>query len=75
MTIMKKTGTCPKCESIEVEGPMKNKGGYGSIVLWVSKWTRATYEAYTCLDCGYSEIYPDEKGLENIREHHTYRAK
>ncbi len=71
---MKKTRTCPKCGSVNIAGPFKNKGPDGSIIMGVSTWFTATYEIYTCMGCGYSEFYPDRKGLENIREHYNYRG-
>ncbi len=75
MNKMKKTGTCPKCGSIKMAGLLNNKVGtnYGNLYFLVSDWRTATYEAYTCMDCGYSEFYPDEKGLENIRKYYTYQ--
>lgn len=69
---MKKTSTCPKCDSREIAGPLENKSSAGIIML-LTAFVTATYEAYTCMDCGYSEFYPDKKGMENIRNHYSYQ--
>ena len=69
---MKKTGICPKCGSNEVKGFYKPMSQMHVAVL-ISKWHSATLETLSCANCGYTEFYSDEKGIENLRsEGKTY---
>lgn len=63
---MKKSGICPICGSNEIKGP--HKTGHGQpIKLIISIGHNATVETFVCANCGNTEFYADEKGLENIR--------
>ena len=69
---MKNTNTCPKCSSVAVTGPHRVAGN-SNIRIMISGFKTATLDSYTCLSCGYTEFFPDEGGLENIRN--QYQAK
>lgn len=74
---MKQSGRCPKCDSDEIWNNCHfsikdNPGKRWILVHWSNApWKRkyAFKDEYVCFDCGYSETYIDEKGLETIREH------
>lgn len=61
---MKKTSVCSKCGSGEIVGPKTFYGG--SITL--TNFRVANAEAYFCLDCGYVELFVQDKDLENARK-------
>lgn len=59
---MKRTGRCPKCESLAVAS---GGGGWSDVVTG-----RREYAIYVCLDCGFEERYltePRERGYELVR--------
>ena len=68
---LKTTGRCPKCQSKEIA---KNKirarlFGLGARVhLPAGNLRTSAFVAYACLDCGYTELYVDEKGLKNLKQ-------
>jgi predicted nucleic-acid-binding Zn-ribbon protein len=62
---MIKSGMCPKCGCTRIAGPHRMESG-GMINL--PSLATATCEAFTCTDCGYTELYSDEMGLRNIRK-------
>ncbi|MBN2230222.1 MAG: zinc-ribbon domain-containing protein [Candidatus Thorarchaeota archaeon] len=64
---MIKTGTCPKCGSTRIAGPHRIQG-QGYVRVDLPGMLTATLEAVTCADCGYTELYSDRIGLENIRK-------
>ncbi|MFW9958521.1 MAG: zinc ribbon domain-containing protein [Candidatus Odinarchaeota archaeon] len=58
---------CPKCGSRNIAGPHKMQGDtYVRVDL--PGLSTATLETFTCVDCGYTEMYADEIGLSNIRK-------
>jgi hypothetical protein len=62
---LKENKTCTKCDKGSIIGPLPIRS---SIIL--KRRTRfcrsAAMDAYTCTSCGFTEIYCDKKGLENI---------
>lgn len=63
---MRNTGVCPKCGSRDIAGPHRlHAEGHLSIDL--PGWSTATLEAFTCLNCGYTEMFPDGAGFANVR--------
>lgn len=72
---MKKSGICPICGSSEIKGPYRvgNHTEPANLIMAVKIKINFMYsamlETFTCAQCGYSEYYVDNKGLENIRIH------
>ncbi|TFG34087.1 zinc-ribbon domain-containing protein [Candidatus Thorarchaeota archaeon] len=64
---MIKTGRCPKCGGTNIAGPHRIFGEQHVRVDLPGILT-ATLEAVTCANCGYTELYSDSLGLENIRK-------
>ncbi|MFX0184403.1 MAG: zinc-ribbon domain-containing protein [Candidatus Hodarchaeota archaeon] len=61
------TKKCLHCSNSNIAGPHRlNSHGYVAIVLPGIK--TATLNAYTCDNCGYTELFADHKGLINIRK-------
>ncbi|HUU79483.1 MAG TPA: hypothetical protein VMX55_14140 [candidate division Zixibacteria bacterium] len=63
---MKKSGFCTKCGSNRILGPKKIEEELG-VKIRIG-WKSAALKAYSCVDCGFTELYPDAKGLENLKE-------
>ena len=57
---------CPKCGQSNIAGPHRIAGKY-SVHVQLSAFHTATLHSFTCVNCGYTELYVDQKGLENIR--------
>ena len=75
---MKKTGQCPKCSSLSVwNNSQVHEKGKRPTKRWIivslgrGFWNRkyAFKDEYVCMDCGYSEAFVDDEGLETIREY------
>jgi predicted nucleic-acid-binding Zn-ribbon protein len=64
---MIKTGICPKCGGANIAGPHRIYGQQ-HVRIDLPGFATATLEAITCTDCGYTELYSDKLGLENIRK-------
>ncbi|MHA1135078.1 MAG: hypothetical protein ACTSSE_01170 [Candidatus Thorarchaeota archaeon] len=74
---MKQSGKCPKCESTNIWnnshlGYSRNRSWREFITVSIGRWElrrKWVYKIeYTCLDCGYSESYIDDRGLKTIRD-------
>lgn len=72
---MKKTGTCPKCNSREVYGNQsKSKQGHRAYI-GITTWSTVRVTTLICLVCGYVEEYLTPESLQNhakldkIRKH------
>lgn len=63
---MKKTGTCPKCGSMEIKG-FYTAATETSVGVILSRWHSVTLETLTCADCGYTEFYANDNDLERFR--------
>ena len=61
------TKICPKCQSREIAGPHRIHGGEHHIRIDLPGMPTATLEAYTCLNCGLTELFPDYGGFRNIQ--------
>lgn len=57
---------CPKCGSSSLAGPHRILGD-GYVRIDLPGLSTATLEAITCTNCGYTELYSDRIGLQNIR--------
>lgn len=58
---------CPKCGDNRIAGPHNVHGGEGHIKIDLPGFPTATLVALTCANCGYTELYSDRIGLDNIR--------
>ncbi len=67
MRKMRNSGICPKCGDSRIAGPHRVHGGEGWVKIDLPGFTTATLDAYTCGNCGYTEMYSDRMGLDNIR--------
>jgi predicted nucleic-acid-binding Zn-ribbon protein len=63
---MKDSGMCPKCGGTKIAGPHRI-GGEGYTKIDLPGFYTATLEAITCAECGYTELYADRIGLDNLR--------
>jgi len=57
---------CPKCGSTNLAGPHKLAGQH-TVKIDLPGLSTATLESITCTNCGYTELYSDRTGLENIK--------
>ena len=65
---MRNMTTCLKCKSQDITGPHRLHTGDGHhLSIDLPGWSSATLEAFTCNNCGYTELYPDVKGMQNLR--------
>ena len=64
---MRNSGRCPKCGDTRIAGPHRVHGGEGWVKIDLPGFSTATLDSYTCGNCGYSEFYADQMGLNNIR--------
>ncbi|MFX0172916.1 MAG: hypothetical protein ACFE9L_13455 [Candidatus Hodarchaeota archaeon] len=62
------TEKCLHCGNSNIAGPHRLQGS--SILL--SRMRTATLNAHTCDNCGYTELFADQRGLNNIRKFGTY---
>ena len=77
--VLKQTGQCPKCESTNIwnNSHLRRKGGIYPkrwIMVRISghlglKRKYAFKDEYVCINCGYSETFIEEEGLNIIREY------
>ncbi len=58
---------CPKCGGGNIAGPHNVHGGEHHIRIDLPGFPTATLIAFTCAKCGYTEMYSDSGGLNNIR--------
>ena len=63
---MKISGKCPKCGNTDIRGPHRIQGQY-HVKVDLPGIRTATFDSYTCTNCGYSELYTDRTGLYNLR--------
>lgn len=67
---------CPRCGGKDIAGPHRLDNSLTvdlSYVFLRLPQKTASLLAYTCAECGYTDIYSDEKGLENIRRYGRLR--
>jgi predicted nucleic-acid-binding Zn-ribbon protein len=73
---MKETGKCPKCGNTDIRGPHRIQGQY-HVKVDLPGMRSATFDSLTCTKCGYSELYSDRLGIDNIkrdgRRYHTHK--
>jgi predicted nucleic-acid-binding Zn-ribbon protein len=63
---MKESGKCPKCGSADIRGPHRIQGQY-HVKVDLPGMRTATFDSFTCTNCGYSELYTDSLGLDNLK--------
>ena len=66
--ILKHTAMCPKCQSRDIAGPHRLHADDRHLKIDLPGISTATLESFICLNCGYTELFPDYGGLENIRQ-------
>ncbi|MHA1976774.1 MAG: hypothetical protein ACW98I_07755 [Candidatus Hodarchaeales archaeon] len=59
--------TCQKCNGSRIAGPHRVHADRSHSKIDLPGLSTATFEAYTCVDCGYTEFYVDQMGRENIK--------
>ena len=64
---MNRKGICPKCEDNRIAGPHRVHADRMHLKIDLPGISTATLDAYTCANCGYTELYSDRMGLDNIR--------
>ncbi|MFX0045808.1 MAG: hypothetical protein ACFE8Z_08175 [Candidatus Hermodarchaeota archaeon] len=57
---------CPKCGDDRIAGPHRLQAQH-HVAVDLPGFATATLESFTCINCGYTEIYSDKRGLDNIR--------
>ncbi|MHA1781337.1 MAG: zinc ribbon domain-containing protein [Candidatus Thorarchaeota archaeon] len=62
-----RSGICPKCGSTRIAGPHNLHSSDDHLKIDLPGIRTATLLALTCMECGYTELYSDKYGLENIR--------
>jgi predicted nucleic-acid-binding Zn-ribbon protein len=65
---------CPKCEDSRIAGPHNVWGGDAHIKIDLPGLYTATLVAFTCTNCGYTELYSDSAGLTNLRRDGRFLA-
>ncbi|MHA1136771.1 MAG: hypothetical protein ACTSSE_09805 [Candidatus Thorarchaeota archaeon] len=60
------SGECPKCGCQKIAGPHRIFGR-SHVAIDLPGMSTATLESLTCTDCGYTELYADRIGLQNIK--------
>ncbi|MFW9844297.1 MAG: hypothetical protein ACFFEV_06965, partial [Candidatus Thorarchaeota archaeon] len=68
------SGECPKCGCKSIAGPHRMYGQQ-HVRIDLPGVTTATLEALTCIDCGYTELYSDRLGLQNIKKHGRFLGR
>ena len=58
---------CPKCGCDKIAGPHRIFSQH-HVKIDLPGVLTATLEALTCIDCGYTELYSDRLGLDNIKK-------
>ena len=64
---MRDTRTCSNCGSQEIAGPHRLHADEGRLKINLPGLSTATLEAYSCLNCGFTQFFIDQGGLNNIR--------
>ncbi|MHA1993356.1 MAG: hypothetical protein ACW97Z_02330 [Candidatus Hodarchaeales archaeon] len=65
---MKISESCPKCHRSRIAGPHRVHADRSHSKIDLPGLSTATLQAYTCIDCGYTEFYADHMGRENIKK-------
>ena len=65
---MKHSKICPKCGSNRIAGP-QSVASYGYLKVQLGIVRTARLKAFICAGCGYTELYTDRIGLENIESY------
>ncbi|TFG33129.1 zinc-ribbon domain-containing protein [Candidatus Thorarchaeota archaeon] len=71
---MLNSGECPKCGCKSIAGPHRIFGQH-HVRIDLPGVSTATLEALTCAECGYTELYSDRLGLENIKKYGRFLNK
>ena len=70
---MNRTGVCPKCGDNHIAGPHRVHASEHHLKIDLPGFSTATLESFTCANCGYTELYSDRMGLNNIRSSGRFR--
>ncbi len=70
---MNRTGVCPKCGGNRIAGPHRVHASDHHLKIDLPGFSTATLESFTCTNCGYTELYSDRMGLNNIRSSGRFR--
>ena len=63
---MKNSLSCPKCKNSRIAGPHRVHADRSHSKIDLPGLSTATLQAYTCVDCGYTEFFADQMGRQNI---------
>lgn len=69
---MKKSNTCPKCGSKEIEKNLAVQGGVPFTMLYrgmLKDWVKV--EAFVCKNCGYCELWVQDRHMRYLQEDKT----
>lgn len=69
VVLMRDTKVCPKCNSRNIAGPHNLNSHAGRLRILLSGRRTATLNAFTCLNCGYTELFSDAMGLNNLEKY------
>jgi len=72
---MKKSGKCPKCDSLEVYTDEGNIMRTENSARAISTWSRFKVATYICTSCGFFEEYMSQKDLENRNKIEKIQSK
>jgi predicted nucleic-acid-binding Zn-ribbon protein len=65
---------CPKCGGQSIAGPHRIFSQH-HVRIDLPGVSTATLEALTCVDCGYTELYSDRLGLQNIKKYGRFLSR
>lgn len=64
---MKHAATCSKCQSRDIIGHHRLHADQRDLSVDLPRISSARLEVFTCLNCGYTELFPNYIGFENIQ--------
>ncbi len=67
--------TCPKCKNTRIAGPHRVHADASHSKIDLPGLSTATLHAFTCVTCGYTELYADQMGRRNINNSGRFLSK
>lgn len=67
--------TCPKCNHSRIAGPHRVHADRGHSKIDLPGLSTATLQAFTCVNCGYTELYADRMGRDNIKRSGRFTSR